>query len=290
MWDTLGMVQQAQGDDAAAVVSFHHALRLDPNSAGAKSRMTASLLKLSPDQTQPSERRRGQAARRLPRRPNQLRRTAPGPKARAPTGSRSRAQAQARATGQAVAATGWSKRPAPEPPAKEEPLPAPVPPAAAALAPKPEPKPIPEPKPRPAPALKAKPKPTAPPAQREGRPPVGWYLQLSSNRNPNLAMQARDRWRAAGHSAYVWDWRSRKSGLWHRVLIGPYAGKRQGGGGGAQVQGQWQAEGLRISQSPLGRLGGFSHAKRYAALAASLRASLWLLTIRLRSVARRRLA
>ncbi len=50
VWDTLGLVQQARGDHAGAVVSFHHALRLDPQAAGAKSRMTASLLQLSPAQ------------------------------------------------------------------------------------------------------------------------------------------------------------------------------------------------------------------------------------------------
>ncbi|MCF8042790.1 MAG: SPOR domain-containing protein [Desulfarculaceae bacterium] len=222
VWDTLGMVQQAKGDDAAAVVSFHHALRLDPNAAGAKSRMTASLLKLSPDKLS----RLGAGGVKLP--PASAPKPTPAPPAKPEPEPQPILEAKPVPKPEPpakVAATGWSQRPAPEPPAKEEPLPAPVPPAAAALAPKPEPKPIPAPKPRPAPAMKAKPKPMAPPAQQEGAPPVGWYLQLSSNRNPNLAKQARDRWRSAGHSAYVWDWTSRKSGLWHRVLIGPYPGK-----------------------------------------------------------------
>lgn len=238
VWDTLGMVQQAKGDDAAAVVSFHHALRLDPTAAGAKSRMTASLLKLSPDKLS----RLGTSGVNLPPAPTPEPKPAPKAKPKpapepAPVpASAPPAKPEPQPVPEAkpapkpeppaqVAATGWSQRPAPEPPAKEDPLPAPVPPAAAALAPKPEPAPAPVAKPMP--MVQAKPKPQAPPAQGEGRPPVGWYLQLSSNRNPNLALQARDRWRAAGHSAHVMDWNSRKSGLWHRVLIGPYAGKSQ---------------------------------------------------------------
>ena len=242
VWDTLGMVQQAKGDDAAAVVSFHHALRLDPTAAGAKGRMTASLLKLSPDKLS----RLGAGGVKLPPSPAPEPKPAtkakpkpalapvpvpaPAPQAKPepqPAPEAKPAPAPKPEPPAQVAATGWSQRPAPEPPAKEEPLPAPVPPAAAALAPKPEPQPAPAPLAKPMPMVKAKPKPPAPPAQGEGRPPVGWYLQLSSNRNPNLALQARDRWRAAGHSSYVMDWNSRKSGLWHRVLIGPYAGKSQ---------------------------------------------------------------
>lgn len=242
VWDTLGMVQQAKGDDAAAVVSFHHALRLDPKAAGAKSRMTASLLKLSPDKLS----RLSAGGVNLPPapapEPAPEPRPAPAPKAKPkpspapapPAKPEPQPVPEAKPTPKPeppapVVATGWSTRHAPEPPVKAEPIPAPVPPAAAALAPKPEPEPEPAPAPvaKPAPVVKAKAKPQAPPAQGEGAPPVGWYLQLSSNRNSNLALQARDRWRAAGHSAYVMDWNSRKSGLWHRVLIGPYAGKSQ---------------------------------------------------------------
>ncbi|MCB2191338.1 MAG: tetratricopeptide repeat protein [Deltaproteobacteria bacterium] len=209
VWDTLGMVQQAQGDDAAAVVSFHHALHLDPNADGAKGRMTASLLKLPPEKLAGLTQSRANPA------------PAPPPKAASKPVAAPPAQSKPAPTPQAKAE--------PVPPVKEEPLPPPLPPSAASLVPKPEPKPKPQPAPKtkPAPVAQAQAKPAAPPARREGRPPKGWYLQLSSNRNPNLAVKARDRWRAAGHSAYVWDWRSRKSGLWHRVLIGPYAGKTE---------------------------------------------------------------
>ena len=234
VWDTLGLVQQAQGDDAAAVVSFHHALSLDPKSAGAKSRMTASLLKLSPDQLSRLSAGGVKPPPAPPAKPEPAPAPVPAPPAKPQPVPGPKPAPEPPA--QAVAATAWSTRPAPGPPAEARPIPAPVPPAAAALAPKPEPKPIPAPKPRPAPAVKAKAEPPAPPAQREGRPPVGWYLQLSSNRNPNLAIQARDRWRAAGHQACVWDWRSRNSGLWHRVLIGPYADKKQALAAGRQFK------------------------------------------------------
>ena len=40
-----------------------------------------------------------------------------------------------------------------------------------------------------------------------------------------LALKARDAWADKGHSAHVYAWRSPKSGLWHRLLIGPFPTK-----------------------------------------------------------------
>ena len=136
VWDTLGLVQQAQGDDAAAVVSFHHALSLDPKSAGAKSRMTASLLKLSPDQL---SRLSAGGVKRLPTpapksppappaQPEPAPAPVPAPQAKPQPVPAPKPTPEPPA--QAVVATGWSTRPAPEPPAEARPIPAPAPPAA----------------------------------------------------------------------------------------------------------------------------------------------------------------
>ena len=205
VWDTLGQVQQARGDYAGAVVSFHRAARLDPQAAGVKKRMLGSLLALKPDQVS----RLSQEGAAPPPRPASPPPAKPAPAAQPPA------------------------KPAPPQP-QPAPAPAPRPPAPAN---KPPPaQPAPRAKPAPAPATSPKPqfqaKAAAAPAPRaaqaapdQGRPPRGWYLQLASNRNPKLAARARRRWTAKGYGAQVWAWRSAKSGLWHRLLLGPYPSK-----------------------------------------------------------------
>ncbi|MBU1275415.1 MAG: SPOR domain-containing protein [Proteobacteria bacterium] len=247
VWDTLGLVQQARGDHAGAVMSFHHALRLDPQAAGAKSRMTASLLKLSPDQVtrlgvngvklppapaprpKPALKPRPKSAPKPE--PVPAPQAAPAPEPKSGPAPAPAPEAKPAPQPKAMASTGWSQRPAPEtkPAPAARPQPSPIAEAKPAPAPAPKPAPVAKAKAKPAPASppKAEPKPAPPAAQQAGKPPRGWYLQLSSNRNPNLARAARNRWVAAGQPAQVWDWNSPKSGLWHRVLLGPFPGKAQ---------------------------------------------------------------
>jgi Flp pilus assembly protein TadD len=45
-WDTLGLVQQARGQSAAAVASYHQALKLDPDLASAKANLLKILLSM----------------------------------------------------------------------------------------------------------------------------------------------------------------------------------------------------------------------------------------------------
>ena len=49
-WLTMGLARQAQGKNAAAVVSFHRVLRLDPESNLARSQLLASLKELTPQE------------------------------------------------------------------------------------------------------------------------------------------------------------------------------------------------------------------------------------------------
>jgi Tfp pilus assembly protein PilF len=208
VWDTLGQVQQARGDHAEAVVSFHRAIRLDPQAAEVKGRMLGSLLSLKPGQV---SRLSQNGAAPPPVKPALTPQPAPKPAQPKPRAAPAPASAP---RAPAKAAVGWSKRPRAKPAPQTKPVPAPSPKPQAKLQAKAAPAPAPRAQPRPAVA-----------APDQGRPPRGWYLQLASNRNPKLAARARRRWAAKGYGAHVWAWRSSKSGLWHRLLLGPYPSK-----------------------------------------------------------------
>jgi tetratricopeptide (TPR) repeat protein len=236
-WHTLGRVQAAGGDHAAAVVSLHRAARLEPKLPKLSAELAASLRALEPE-----------AVARLapgtapPPRPSARRQAEPAPRTRPrlslgrAAGSQApgaepqpKAEAKPQPASKPKAAPQAKAQPDPAPEAKAEPAPQAEPKPQPKPGPAPAPKAQAEPEPKPAPKAKAKPKPEPAPkakARAEAKPEAGagpeHLVQVASYRQEKLARRELKNWRRLGFQGRLEDWRQSPEALWHRVLLGPY--------------------------------------------------------------------
>ena len=189
--DTLGQIQRARGEHAAAVISFHRSIRLGSKNQATREDLVDSLGELPVEQVA-----------LLSGRPTA--KAAPPAKPAKPVKKRKKTRPKA---------TAQAKPPAPAPPKKIKVTV--LPHKAEATAP---PKPA---SAAPAQTEKAPDKPVV--AASVPKPSIpGFYLLVASFRSPNLAKKEMLRWRKRGQAVWLEPVVVQGRGTWTRVMLGPW--------------------------------------------------------------------
>ncbi len=220
MWNTLGRVQQARGENAKAAVSFYRAARLDPLGGQARERLLATLLALSPETV---ARLAGPDAGPAPLK-TASHAPAPMPKPFSPAAGPSPLAPQTSQVSQ-VSQTPQVPQVAQTPQAK--PAPAQEGDQGEILRVyQPEPVVINRPWTTAAPVTPSGQTPKAAQAPQAAQAAPGFYLQVSSYFVADLARKEAEAWQRRGQPARMESWTGQGK-TWYRVLLGPYPSQEQ---------------------------------------------------------------